>query len=107
MYESIRRGMTLIATAGEAVGVVNEKTDGFFDACAMRGLTGVHGVLIPASNVPHLMLRHDVAEAVQKGLFHIYPVATIDAGIALLTGLIAGEGGARGGGPGAARGGRV
>lgn len=91
----------------QAIGGVNEKIEGFFDVCAMRGLTGEHGVLIPASNVPHLMLRHDVVEAVQKGLFHIYPVATIDAGIALLTGLAAGELDARGDFPDASLNGRV
>src|SRR3569832_1350000 len=80
----------------QAIGGVNEKIEGFFDVCAMRGLTGEHGVLIPASIVPHLMLRHDLVEAVQKGLFHIYPVATIDAVIALLTGFFVGVLDARG-----------
>jgi len=48
-------------------------------------------VLIPASNVKHLMLRHDVVEAVAAGQFQVYAVETIDQGIELLTGLPAGE----------------
>jgi len=74
----------------QAIGGVNEKIEGFFDVCMARGLTGEHGVLIPASNVPHLMLRGDVVDAVGNGLFHVFPVATIDQGMALLTGLPAG-----------------
>jgi lon-related putative ATP-dependent protease len=75
----------------QAIGGVNEKIEGFFDLCRSRGLTGNQGVLIPASNVKHLMLRHDVVVAVAAGLFHIYPVETIDQGIGLLTGIEAGE----------------
>ena len=54
-------------------------------------MTGDQGVLIPASNVKHLMLRHDVVEAVARGQFHVYPVEAIDQGIELLTGVPAGE----------------
>ncbi|RMF77433.1 MAG: ATP-binding protein, partial [Nitrospirae bacterium] len=75
----------------QAIGGVNEKIEGFFDLCAARGLTGDQGVLIPEANVKHLMLRHDVVEAVAAGRFHIYPVATVDQGIELLTGVPAGE----------------
>lgn len=75
----------------QAIGGVNEKIEGFFDICKARGLTGNQGVLIPASNVKHLMLRHDVVEAVATGQFHIYPIETIDQGIEILTGLPAGE----------------
>jgi predicted ATP-dependent protease len=75
----------------QAIGAVNAKIEGFFDVCRARGLTGEHGVLIPASNVRHLMLREDVVEAVAAGQFQIYPVHTIDEGIALLTGREAGE----------------
>jgi predicted ATP-dependent protease len=70
---------------------VNEKIEGFFDLCKARGLSGDHGVLIPASNVKNLMLRQDVVAAVSRGQFHIYPVKTIDQGIELLTGVNAGE----------------
>lgn len=75
----------------QPIGGVNEKIEGFFDVCAARGLTGEQGVLIPASNVQHLMLRRDVVEAVEGGRFHIYAVKTVDEGIELLTGLPAGE----------------
>jgi lon-related putative ATP-dependent protease len=75
----------------QAIGGVNEKVEGFFEVCRTRGLTGKQGVLIPAANVKHLMLRQDVVEAVAAGKFHIYPVETIDQGIEILTGLPAGE----------------
>jgi predicted ATP-dependent protease len=75
----------------QAIGGVNHKIEGFFDVCEARGLTGDHGVLIPASNVKHLMLRSDVVDAVAAGLFHVYPVETVDGGIGLLTGMPAGE----------------
>ena len=75
----------------QAIGGVNEKIEGFFDICRAQGLTGEQGVLIPASNVKHLMLRHDVVAAVAAGQFHVYPVETIDQGIELLTGVPAGE----------------
>jgi predicted ATP-dependent protease len=75
----------------QPIGGANEKIEGFFDICAARGLTGEQGVLIPATNVEHLMLRRDVREAVREGQFHIYPVTTIDEGIELLTGVPAGE----------------
>ena len=75
----------------QAIGGVNEKIEGFFDICTARGLTGDQGVLIPAANVKHLMLRQDVVDAVAAGRFHVYPIATIDEGIELLTGVPAGE----------------
>ena len=75
----------------QAIGGVNEKIEGFFDLCARRGLTGEQGVLIPKSNVPHLMLRKDVVAAAEAGRFRVFPVETIDEGIELLTGLPAGE----------------
>ena len=75
----------------QAIGGVNEKIEGFFDLCRMRGLTGEQGILIPAANVKHLMLRHDVIGAVAAGQFHIHPVSTIDEGIEILTGLPAGS----------------
>ncbi|MBN1249233.1 MAG: AAA family ATPase [Anaerolineae bacterium] len=74
----------------QAIGGVNEKIEGFFDICQKRGLTGEQGVLIPAFNVKHLMLRQDVVEAVSEGKFSIYAVEHIDQGIELLTGLSAG-----------------
>jgi len=80
----------------QAIGGVNEKIEGFFDVCRARGLTGEQGVLIPAANTKHLMLRQEVIDAVRDGKFHIYPVTTIDEGIELLTGMPAGERGGDG-----------
>ncbi|MEJ8571955.1 Lon protease family protein [Microbaculum marinum] len=75
----------------QAIGGVNEKIEGFFDICRERGLTGTQGVMIPASNVRHLMLRDDVVEACREGRFAVYPIARIEQGISLLTGRPAGE----------------
>jgi lon-related putative ATP-dependent protease len=75
----------------QAIGGVNQKIEGFFDLCKFRGLTGDHGVMIPATNVKNLMLREDVVEAVKEGKFHIYPIKKIDEGIEVLTGIPAGE----------------
>ena len=80
----------------QAIGGVNEKIEGFFDICRARGLTEEQGVLIPRSNVQHLMLREDVVEAVRNGQFAVYPVGSIDEGIEILTGVKAGERGAEG-----------
>jgi len=74
----------------QAIGGVNEKIEGFFDICNKRGLSGEQGVLIPAANVKHLMLRHDVVAAVEAGRFAVYPVNHVDEGIELLTGVTAG-----------------
>ncbi len=75
----------------QAIGGVNEKIEGFFDICRSRGLAGDQGVLIPAANVKHLMLRQDVVGAVADGKFHIYPIETVEQGIEVLTGKPAGE----------------
>ena len=74
----------------QAIGGVNEKIEGFFDLCAARGMSGAQGVLIPATNVKHLMLHARVVDAVAEGKFYIYPVATIDQGLEILTGIAAG-----------------
>lgn len=92
----IRQGLAVTGSIDQfgriqAIGGVNEKIEGFFDLCRARGLDGSHGVLIPADNVPHLMLRRDVVEAAEAGLFSVYPVENVDQGIALLTGHPAGE----------------
>ena len=75
----------------QAIGGVNEKIEGFFDLCAARGLNGEHGVLIPDSNVKHLMLREDVVQACADGRFRVHAVSTVDEAIALLSGMPAGE----------------
>jgi lon-related putative ATP-dependent protease len=92
----IKQGLAVTGSVNQygqvqAIGGVNEKVEGFFDICRAQGATGEQGVLIPASNVKHLMLRPDIVEAVAAGRFHVYPVETIDQGIELLTGVPAGE----------------
>tara|TARA_R110002110_G_scaffold79145_14_gene207084 strand:- start:539 stop:3076 length:2538 start_codon:yes stop_codon:yes gene_type:complete len=75
----------------QAIGGVNDKIEGFFDICMRRGLTGEQGVLIPAANVKHLMLRQDVVDAAERGMFAIYPVERVEEGVELLMGAPAGE----------------
>lgn len=70
----------------QAIGAVNEKIEGFYDICAARGLDGRQGVLIPATNVRHLMLRDDVVGAVRDGRFAVHAVSSVDEAMALLTG---------------------
>jgi predicted ATP-dependent protease len=74
----------------QAIGGVNEKIEGFFDICRIQGLTGTQGVMIPAANVDDLMLREDILDAVTNGKFHIWPIARIEQGVELLTGMPAG-----------------
>jgi len=75
----------------QAIGGVNEKIEGFFDTCQITGFTGNQGVIIPASNLKHLMLRRDVVKAAEAGNFAIYPIDTADQGLELLTGIPAGQ----------------
>jgi predicted ATP-dependent protease len=75
----------------QAIGGVNEKIEGFYDLCAARGLTGTQGVLIPAANAQHLMLRADVVEACAAGRFSVSTVASVDDALQALTGMAAGE----------------
>ncbi|MBN1295789.1 ATP-dependent protease, partial [bacterium] len=75
----------------QPIGGVNEKIEGFYDVCLSRKLTGTQGVIIPHQNVLDLQLRTDVVDAVAKGVFHIYPVKTIEDGLELLTGFKAGN----------------
>lgn len=80
----------------QAIGGVNEKVEGFYEVCRAKGLKGDEGVLIPKSNAQHLMLNEELVEAVREHRFHIYPVATVDEGIEILTGVRAGEAGSDG-----------
>jgi len=81
----------------QSIGGVNEKIEGFFETCRLNGLHGEqgehseHGVIIPESNMTNLMLKEEVIEAVNKGIFHIWAVKTIDEGIEILTGVPAGQ----------------
>ncbi|MDZ7844530.1 MAG: AAA family ATPase [Anaerolineales bacterium] len=74
----------------QAIGGVNQKIEGFFKTCQIRGLSGSQGVIIPRSNVKNLCLRDEVRDAVSTDKFHIYAVDTVDQGISLLTGKEAG-----------------
>lgn len=74
----------------QAIGGVNQKIEGFFDVCKAKGFTARQGVLIPASNIKHLMLREDVVEAVAKQTFSVFAIETADQAIEILTGVEAG-----------------
>ncbi len=74
----------------QPIGGVTDKIEGFFKVCKDKGLNGENGVLIPYQNIKNLTLNSEVIEAIENGLFHIYPVATIDEGIEILTDIKAG-----------------
>ena len=75
----------------QAIGGVNEKVEGFFEVCRVKGLNGEQGVMIPESNVQNLMLKEEVLDAVRADKFSIYSVKSIDEGIEVLTGRKAGQ----------------
>ena len=75
----------------QAIGNVNEKIEGFFSICKAKGLTRQQGVIIPAVNVQHLMLRDEVVAAAKKKMFFVYGVRTIDEVMSILTGVPAGK----------------
>jgi predicted ATP-dependent protease len=75
----------------QPIGGVNEKIEGFYQICKMRGLTGEQGVMIPTQNIRNLHLSDELIDSVKKGKFHIYAVETIDEGIEILTGVPAGK----------------
>ncbi len=75
----------------QPIGGVNEKIEGYFQICKMRGLTGEHGVMIPVQNIDNLQLSDEIIEAVKNKQFHIYSVSTIEEGIEVLTDVPAGK----------------
>jgi len=88
----IRQGIAVTGSVNQngevqAIGGVNQKIEGHYDVCRLKGLTGHQGVMIPRANLHNLMLRSDVVEAARQGKFRIYAVGTIDEGIEVLTGL--------------------
>jgi len=91
----------------QAIGGVCAKIEGFYDLCKARGLTGSQGVLVPRANLPHLVLRDDVADAIAAGQFHVYAVQAAAQGIEILTGVPAGQRDASGRFPAASIFGRV
>jgi lon-related putative ATP-dependent protease len=91
----IKQGIAITGSVNQKgeiqpIGGVNEKIEGFFRVCQEKGLTGEQGVLIPEKNIDNLMLAEEIVEAVDAGKFHIYPVATVEEGIEILTGVPAG-----------------
>lgn len=70
----------------QPIGGVNEKIEGFFDICKMKGLTGRQGVIIPHQNEKNLVLKDEVVEAVRSGVFHIYSIKSVEEGLEILTG---------------------
>ncbi len=75
----------------QPIGGVNEKIEGFFDVCAIKGRSSTQGVIIPQSNVHNLMLRKDIVEAVHKGEFHIWAIEHVTQALSIFTGIEAGE----------------
>jgi len=82
-----------VSQRGEAqpIGGVNWKIEGFYKVCKARGLDGTQGVVIPKANVPELMLKKEVVDAVREGKFHVWAVGHVDEALELLTGLPAGQ----------------
>jgi predicted ATP-dependent protease len=91
----------------QPIGGVTRKIEGFFKCCKIKGLTGEQGVIIPKTNVRHLMLKQEVVDAVEQGQFHIWSVSSIDEGIEILTGIPAGKRDAKGNFPPESINGRV
>ena len=75
----------------QPIGGVNQKIEGFFEVCRIRGLTGQQGVIIPEANIKDLMLKKEVIEAVEKGLFQVYAISEIEEGLEILAGKKAGK----------------
>ncbi len=91
----VRQGIAVTGSVNQhgqiqPIGGVNEKIEGFYSVCLVKGLNGDQGVIIPVQNVKNLMLRPEVIAAVQDGRFHVWAVATVDEGIEILTGVPAG-----------------
>jgi predicted ATP-dependent protease len=108
----IRQGMAVTGSVNQngeiqAIGGINQKIEGFYDVCRLKGITEAQGVLMPKSNLRNLMLRPDVVQAIEDGKFRIYAVSSIDEGIEVLTGVPAGERGPDGRYPDGSINGRV
>jgi len=80
----------------QAIGGVNPKIEGFFATCKLKGLNGDEGVIIPISNVKHLMLSPEVVAAAKAGRFRVWGVSRVEETLELLTGLEVGERGVDG-----------
>ena len=94
--QPIKQGIAVTGSVNQKgevqpIGGVNEKGEGFFEVCKLRGFTGEQGVIIHRTNVKNLMLKEDVVKAIASGKFHIWAVTNIDEGIEILTGVPAGQ----------------
>jgi predicted ATP-dependent protease len=108
----VRQGLAVTGSVNQngdiqAIGGINQKIEGFYDVCRLKGLTQAQGVLMPKSNLRNLMLRPDVVQAIKDGKFRVYAVNSIDEGIEVLTGVPAGERGPDGRYPDGSINGRV
>ena len=70
----------------QPIGGINEKIEGFFDVCKLKGFTGNQGVMMPIQNVKNLLLKDEVVQAVKEGKFNIYAISSIEEGLNILTG---------------------
>ena len=70
----------------QPIGGINEKIEGFFDVCKIKGFTGNQGVMMPIQNVKNLLLKDEVVEAIKEGKFNIYAIKSIEEGLEILTG---------------------
>ena len=70
----------------QPIGGVNEKIEGFFDACEIIGRNKEQAVIVPATNRHNLMLSAKIREAIRKKQFKIYIVNHVDEALELLTG---------------------
>ncbi|MFK7963170.1 MAG: Lon protease family protein [Burkholderiaceae bacterium] len=77
----------------QAIGGLNHKVEGFYEICKARGLTGMQGVILPLSNIKHLMLEDEIIAAVAEGQFHLYAISEVDEAIELMLNMPAGKAG--------------
>lgn len=70
-----------------AVSGINEKIEGFFDACQALGRSANQGVIFPRNCVKELLLKPEVVQAVKEKKFHLYAVDFIDECMEILSGL--------------------
>jgi len=92
----IRQGIAVTGSMDQSgnvqpIGGANQKIEGFFTTCKLKGITGKQGVIVPRQNVKNLMLKPEVVEAVKAGQFHVWAVSGIAEGIEILTGIPAGS----------------
>jgi len=97
----IRQGLAMTGAIDQhghiqAIGGVNEKIEGFYDACFAMGLNGEQGIIIPCANAGDLMLREDVVAACAEGRFKVHAVRNVNEALEVLTGKDAGQSGSDG-----------